>query len=152
MKRVLVIACGNPLRSDDGVGWRVVEALQDATPSSVVAKAVQQLTPELAEEVSQAERVIFVDAAAIDHARQGPVYVRRIHGLPVTARLTHSLRPQTLLGLARELYACGPSEAFLVTVRAHRLELSERLSRQAERSLGDAITAVRALLFGAAQS
>jgi Ni,Fe-hydrogenase maturation factor len=51
------------LRADDAVGWRIIEALRrDAKDSSVVGEAVQQLTPELAEEFSQAGTVIFVDA------------------------------------------------------------------------------------------
>ena len=56
---------GNPLRGDDGVGWRVAEAVAAALPDAVAdVLTVHQLTPELAEPISRAERVIFIDAAA----------------------------------------------------------------------------------------
>src|SRR5215472_4005839 len=64
MPRVLIIGYGNPLRADDGVGWRMAcrlgELVRDE-PFEVLA--VHQLTPELAEPISRAELVIFVDAS-----------------------------------------------------------------------------------------
>ena len=64
---VLVIAWGNPLREDDGVAWHVVEGLRRLQPRPSLPllrlrHAHQQLTPELAEPVSHAAGVVFVDA------------------------------------------------------------------------------------------
>ena len=62
---VLIIGYGNPLRGDDGVGWRVAEAVAAALPDGAAeVLTVHQLTPELAELMSRADRVIFIDAAA----------------------------------------------------------------------------------------
>lgn len=63
----LVIGIGNPLRGDDGVGWWLAERaeqLPPATPtgSRLLVRAVQQLTPELSEELAGARRVLFIDA------------------------------------------------------------------------------------------
>ena len=64
MPRVLIIAYGNPLRSDDGVGWIVAEELRRRLASpEVEVLQLQQLLPEVAESVSRAETVIFVDAS-----------------------------------------------------------------------------------------
>jgi hydrogenase maturation protease len=62
MARVLIVGYGNPLRGDDGLGWHAAEALRAALPEAEIL-AVHQLTPELAEDASRAELVIFLDAA-----------------------------------------------------------------------------------------
>ena len=63
---VLVIAWGNPLREDDAVAWHVLEALRRLQPRQSLPalhlRHAQQLTPEMAECVSRAAGVVFVDA------------------------------------------------------------------------------------------
>jgi hydrogenase maturation protease len=62
--RKLIIGYGNPLRGDDDVGWEAASRLAAALPSEAVhILAVHQLTPELAEAVSEADLLIFVDAS-----------------------------------------------------------------------------------------
>ncbi len=64
MPRLLIIAYGNPLRSDDGVAWRAAAALQKIfSPDKAEILALHQLGPELAENASRSECVIFVDAS-----------------------------------------------------------------------------------------
>jgi len=71
----LVIGIGNPLRGDDGVGALLAEQaalFTAADPDGPVAvRSVQQLTPELAEELARLEAVLFIDAwlAPTDAAR-----------------------------------------------------------------------------------
>jgi hydrogenase maturation protease len=110
----LVIGYGNPLRQDDGLGWHVAERLCAARLPGVEVVACHQLTPELAEPISRAERVVFVDV------REGAVPGRvecRAATLEVEADLafSHHLLPGALLQLARELYGtCPPS--WVVTI------------------------------------
>jgi hydrogenase maturation protease len=61
--KLLVIGYGNTLRGDDGVGPRVAEAVERLQLPGVRTLICQQLSPEHAEMISQAERVVFVDAA-----------------------------------------------------------------------------------------
>ena len=63
----LIVAYGNPLRGDDGVGWQAAILLSRELKDQVQVLTRHQLTPELAETLSEASRVIFIDAAA-----QGP--------------------------------------------------------------------------------
>ncbi len=63
----LVIGLGNPLRSDDGIGWRL--AAQLPARAGLVVRCRQQLTPELAEDLAAAERVLLLDACL---GPQGP--------------------------------------------------------------------------------
>jgi hydrogenase maturation protease len=58
----LVIGFGNTLRSDDGVGPRVASVVAGWGLPGVVAIAVHQLGPELAEPLAEAGRAFFVDA------------------------------------------------------------------------------------------
>src|SRR5579871_5175875 len=63
--RLLIVGYGNPIRSDDAVGYLAAERLRQVlTEADIAILSVHQLTPELAEPVSRAARVIFIDAAA----------------------------------------------------------------------------------------
>ena len=61
--RPLVIGYGNPLRADDAVGWMVAEALLgDPRADGFDVLAVHELNPEYAVRMTEAARVILVDA------------------------------------------------------------------------------------------
>src|SRR5258708_21465848 len=63
MTKTLVIGYGNELCGDDGLGWRVAQDLAARQfDGDVEIMALRQLNPELAEPISQADRVIFIDA------------------------------------------------------------------------------------------
>jgi hydrogenase maturation protease len=104
-----VIGIGNPLRGDDGVGWRLLEELEAAGPTAGVRlRTVQQLTPELAAELAEVRRALFVDAWL---APEGAEPLLR----PVEAAGTgggmdsHRLEPVTLLALADRLFGTRPA-------------------------------------------
>jgi len=146
MTRHLVIACGNPLRGDDGVGWRIAEALKNhKINGDWIVESVHQLTPELAEAISQAETVIFVDAS--ESAQEGVVEV-----VPVpqtdesSAALSHTSTPGGLVRLARDLYGKAPARAYVVTVGACRFEYSEELSRTAAAAVHKAVAAIQEIV------
>jgi hydrogenase maturation protease len=76
----LLLACGNSLRQDDGVGLRIAEAAEQLFPASRLRiVAAQQFTPEMAAELAGTELAIFVDACAADEPGAIRVY-------PVAAR------------------------------------------------------------------
>src|SRR5436190_12555441 len=58
----LVIACGNPLRGDDGVARVAGERLIALQLTEVRVLTVHQLMPELIEDIKKAARVLFLDA------------------------------------------------------------------------------------------
>ena len=63
-RHVLIIGYGNPLRTDDGLGWQAVQRLAASLKHAPVeALAVHQLTPELGESIRSAGLVIFIDAS-----------------------------------------------------------------------------------------
>jgi hydrogenase maturation protease len=129
MPRVLIVAYGNPLRSDDGVGWVVAEELRRrlALPEVEVLQ-LQQLLPEVAEGLSRAETVIFVDASC--NGEPGEVRCQPVTP-PAKVQFSHQLSPAEVLGLASQLYGATP-QAFSVSLAgacfAHGEELSESVA------------------------
>lgn len=120
----LVIGFGNPLREDDGAGYAVAGRLG---PPAV---AVVQLTPELADRVGRARRVVFVDADRAGPA--GRVARRRLEaGDAHGAAFSHHATPAGLLAMAAALYGRTP-EAWLVTIGGERFGWGERLSPAVE--------------------
>jgi hydrogenase maturation protease len=126
MPRVLIVAYGNPLRSDDGVGWVVAEELRRrlALPEVEVLQLLQ-LLPEVAESLSHADTVIFVDASC--DGEPGELRCRPVTPPPAKVQFTHQLSPAELLGLAGQLYGATP-QAFCVTLTGHCFEHGEELS------------------------
>jgi len=130
MSRVLIVAYGNPLRSDDGLAWHAAEQLEGKfPPEEVEILSVQQLGPELAELASHSECTIFLDAA--DSGEPGDVQVTNLSadrtGPPQPSRFSHALSPATILGMASQLYS-GRPQAFLATLCGQHFEHGESLS------------------------
>jgi hydrogenase maturation protease len=140
---VLVIAWGNPLREDDGVAWHVLESLRGLQPRpwlpAMHLRHAHQLTPEMAECVSRATGVVFVDAR-----RDGtPGEVRCEEVLPAAGSnpLAHSVSPQTLLLYAESLYGRAP-EAVVVSITGERFGMGEGLSDTVRKAVPRAIRAI----------
>ena len=126
MPRVLIIAYGNPLRSDDGVGWVVAEELRRRLASSEVEVVrLQQLLPEVAEGLSRTETVIFVDASC--DGEPGKVRCQTVLPPPAKVQFSHQLSPAEILGLASRLYGATP-RAFCVSLAGQCFEHGEKLS------------------------
>ena len=96
---VLVVAWGNPLREDDAAAWHVLEGLRSLKPRPGVPalhlRHAHQLTPEMAECVSRAHGVVFVDARR--DGTPGEVRCEEIAPTAGSNPLAHSLSPQALL-------------------------------------------------------
>jgi hydrogenase maturation protease len=142
----LVIACGNPLRADDGVAWHIAKALENANHDSTIQiRTVLQLTPELAEDISKAATIVFVDA--VESGVPGTVLVERLAEPSSDPGLfTHTISPATLLSLARNLYGRTPGRAFLLTVACSCFDFSEELSEPVARAVPEAVRRIRSIV------
>ncbi len=132
MAHILIIGYGNPLRSDDGLGWHAAEKLREMHSEGVEVRTCHQLTPDLAEAASRASMVFFIDA------RQGGK-PGDISCLPVVPRyadiaFSHELSPPALLGFSKTLYGSSP-QAFMVSVAGESFEHGEQLSSSVADSL-----------------
>jgi hydrogenase maturation protease len=117
--RALVIGIGNRLRSDDGAGLLLAEALATEIPVLQVLLC-DQPTPELAVAISRAEAVLFVDAL-VGAATEGPTAaVPQPRLEPIQATTTgdpagHGLTPSGLLALSAALFgSCPPAWQLLI--------------------------------------
>jgi hydrogenase maturation protease len=137
---VLVVGYGNELRGDDAVGPLAARTVASWGLEGVRCLAVHQLTPELVEELAEAEKAIFIDA------RLGTGGTR-VEELSAAGQAPggHVSDPGGLLALCRVLHERAP-KAWLVTVAAENLEAGETLSGGAREGLHHALSQVRALL------
>ncbi len=126
MKRVLIIAYGNPMRSDDGLAWHAADELwRRVPPPEFDILTRQQLTPELAYPVSKADVAIFVDAAR--EGEPGELICEPLAPRVLPRSLSHELSPSGVLNLANQLYGKCP-DSFLVSICGEQFEHGEALS------------------------
>jgi hydrogenase maturation protease len=124
--RVLILACGNTLRSDDGIGpWLAAWAEgRFARDSRVRVISRQQWTPDLAEDIANALSVLFIDCSI--GSDPGAVRLTDVHPERDTEGLaTHHQSPSQLLALTRDLFEATPRAAKLLTIGAGSTELGE---------------------------
>jgi hydrogenase maturation protease len=138
---LLVIGYGNTLRSDDGVGPRVAEAIEALNLPGMRTLICQQLSPEHAEAISRAETVVFVDAA-VDAPKK--VQLRLLEPSESSQLMAHAADPRTMLALARDVYGHSP-KARCLTIPAVKLGFGEELSPEAQRGLEEAVAMIREL-------
>jgi hydrogenase maturation protease len=139
---VWVIGYGNTLRRDDGVGPKVADAVAALALPGVQALACPQLTPELAEPISQARLVVFVDAA-VDLPRE--VRFRKLTPAESSQIMAHAADPRTMLALARDVFGRAP-EAWWLTIPAEDLGFGEELSAAAKAGLKNALDKILELV------
>jgi hydrogenase maturation protease len=138
---LLVIGYGNTLRADDGVGPKVAEAIETLGLPRVSTLSCALLAPELAEPVSRAARVVFVDAA-VDAPRE--VQLRKLTPAGTSQLMAHSASPATLLAMARDVFGHAP-EGWLLTIPVEEMGIGEELSAFAREGLKAATEAIRKL-------
>jgi hydrogenase maturation protease len=117
----LLIACGNTLRRDDGVA---AEVLRLAGPTSdCETLAVQQLTPELAEQIARFERVVFLDADAVSTR----LTIEPVSDTMTRSPLTHASTPAEIVALSTALFGFT-GEALLCRIPAREFSPGDDLS------------------------
>ena len=137
--RCLILACGNTLREDDGVGPFLAEWAEEhwRGDSRVRVLSDHQWTPEMAEEVAHAESVIFVDCAT--DSPPGVVRTMIVEPAGADSKIgTHHLDAGQLLALSQQFYGVLPRSSLLITVGAASLELREGFSDVVQAALPEA--------------
>ena len=122
----LCIAVGNPLRGDDGVAHRVLNLLKPA--AGAVFLRVQQLVPELSQQIARARNVIIIDA---DAGPGGPRIEQIVPHQPRGSPLAHAMTAAELVCLAVRLFGFDGA-AFVCHVPGIAFEPGEGLSPAAE--------------------
>jgi hydrogenase maturation protease len=140
MPHTLIVGYGNALRGDDGAGYVAAELLRNRIQDPHVEILCQhQLLPELAENLSRAAHVIFIDASV--SGRAGKFSRIPLRPAPACSRFTHHATPESLLAAAQALYGHTP-EATLYTIPGRNFEVGQELTpsvRRAVRELVDTL-------------
>jgi hydrogenase maturation protease len=147
--RILILAYGNPLRSDDGAAWRSAELLAEKHfPPDVEILRLHQLAPELADTLRGFNRVIFIDTAWSEKSdmEPGAVQIQEIAAETLhPVGFSHAFSPQKVLGLAQELYGVRP-QAFIVTVKGSTFDHGDALSPAVADALPELISTIERLV------
>lgn len=133
-KQLLIIGIGNSGRSDDGIGWKLLDGLDHIIPSVCIVYRYQ-LHVEDAELISHFNKVIFVDATKekVNHG----FFFRKCIPENKCSFSSHALDPETVLWLEKELYHNAP-KAYVLGVSGVEWKLSQGLSHTGNSNMLDA--------------
>jgi len=153
----LVAGLGNPILGDDGVGWRVAEAVSAAILAAgdcaedveVACFALGGLS--LMEHLIGYEKVIIIDSIQTRDGIPGQVYRLALEDLPdfSTGHTTaaHDTSLQTAMRLGRTMGVELPHDVSLVGIEArHVYDFSEELSPSIAAAVPEAVCAVLEIL------
>jgi hydrogenase maturation protease len=131
MKKVVVLGVGNLIMADEGIGVRVVEALEReyALPPGVVAIDAGTSSMELLADLSHLDFLLVVDAINAD---KPPGTLVKLAGDEVPVFFRRNLSPHGI-GLsdvlaALEFMDAAPREVVVIGVQPVSLELSTELT------------------------
>ncbi len=163
--KVLVIGLGNPLLGDDGVGWRVAEAVQRALESQAARRPGQAPgeRPEievdyhaggglsLMERLVGYDQAVIVDAITTGRHPTGHVECGPLEALPSVwaghLSSAHETDLPTALSVGRSLGASLPGQIDVVTIEAqHVYDFSETLTLAVAAAVPEASRRVLTLL------
>jgi hydrogenase maturation protease len=158
--RVIVVGLGNPILGDDGVGWRVADALEARLGDEAAAGRpfpeveIERLAVgglRLMEYLSGHDAAIVVDAADFPGRPAGEVRVAPFDELPDHGGghldNAHDATLVTALALGRRLGAELPARIETVTIQAQAIDVfGEELSPAVEAAIPSAVEAVLKLL------
>lgn len=155
--KILVVGLGNPILGDDGVGWRVAEAVADSLPAD--NGRMQEIEVEcfalgglsLMEHLVGYEKVIIIDSIQTRDGQPGQIYRLTLDDLPdfSTGHTTaaHDTSLQTAMRLGRTMGVELPEDVALVGIEAqHVYDFSEDLSPNVAAAVPEATRAVLELL------
>ncbi len=145
----LVIGYGNPLRRDDGAGWRVADLVAARRPD-VAVRQLHQLVPEVAQWLSEVEGVVVLVDTAVSTLNPpeppGTIQCQEVLPEPLQpSAFSHHVSTALLLGMAHGLYGRAP-RVFLVTIVGGDFGYGEGVSTAVENALPQVVEQVEKLL------
>jgi len=151
---VLVVGLGNPILSDDGVGWCIADTVRDALADHSMTADVEAVGLgglSLAEMLVGYRRAIIVDAIMTQGGVPGTVYHLKLADLPGTLNLAsaHDTNLTTALHALRRFGADVPSDddIDIVAVEAQDVwTFAETCTASVEAAVPSAVSLVQNLI------
>jgi len=134
--KILLVGYGNPGRTDDGLGPRLADYIENLGIKGVDTDSDYQLTVEHAHDISGYKTVIFADA---DTSCRPPFYLKQLEpGRATVSFSSHSVSPGCVLALQKELFGTV-TESWLLGIRGYDFdEFCEHLTEKAQTNLAAA--------------
>jgi len=131
---IYIYGFGNPGRQDDGLGPAIIDKLEQENIAGITTDSNYQLNIEDAHNISGSDIVIFVDAS-ID--AEEPFTFKRIQPSNEITFTTHSMSPESVLALAKDIYD-KDIEAYVLAIRGYEWEFNEKFSPKASQNFNEA--------------
>jgi hydrogenase maturation protease len=141
----LVIGYGNTLRSDDGAGQIVANQIASWCLPRVRSLAVHQLTPELAEDIANADTVIFVDAVISSKQNSEKIEIKTIECDDQYLNLGHTGNPRSLLYLSKIIYNKIP-KVYWILIPAINFEFGEKISDITKKGVEQSLKKIESII------
>ncbi len=138
----LVIGYGNSLRSDDGAGQIVANQIVTLNLPNVRSFAVHQLTPELAEDIANADTVIFVDAVISSKQK---LEIITLEDDDKYLNFGHTENPRSLLYLSKIIYNKIP-KAYWILIPAINFEFGEKISDITKKGIKQSLEKIESII------
>jgi Ni,Fe-hydrogenase maturation factor len=124
MSDILIYGIGNPGRQDDSLGVTFATLMEDWVTTNNLNIDIEynyQLNIEDAARISLHKIVIFADASkeSIEN-----FVVSRVFPKASNDSLSHSVNPESILFVCKELFTCQP-DAFIVHIKGYEWEFGE---------------------------
>ncbi len=139
MADIAIIGIGNPFRSDDGIGWAVIEALEGRVSSRVALHQARSDIAELMEYFSRYQTVYLVDAC------QGEGLIgsfKRIESLDELEQesfvSTHGFGLAQAIALAKNCREL-PDRLVIYAIYVDRFQLGSELSVEAKSAVEEVV-------------
>lgn len=127
IKKVILVGFGNEFRSDDGLGIKLLDLLEDDRINKL---KVEELTFDLVEELKDFDIVIFVDAAI----EGDDINFKKIEKTSKFSPLTHHMSPEELLIWCEEINKKS-YEFYLLSIRGYDFDFGEEISQDGKKNL-----------------
>jgi len=148
---ILIAGIGNPLRSDDGVGNQVIEALKKEPLSPEISLKECLTSFDIFDELTEYERILIVDAIQ-SGGKPGTIHKLSKEQLNQKPTLhtfsSHATDFLTLIEIGERLYPGRmPDSITIVAVEAEDvLTISDKCTPQVEKAIPDVVLLIKKLL------
>ena len=142
-RKILFYGFGNPAREDDAIGPLLADRVEKLGLADITVDSDYQLTVEDAADVAAHDVVVFADASV---EGDESFTFTRLQPERQESFSSHSVSPQGVLGLARDLFG-AESEAWMLAVRGISFAMfTETMTQQAEDNLEKAFAFIVPML------
>jgi hydrogenase maturation protease len=137
---ICIIGVGNTLRSDDGLGAYVCQALQQLFPDGVTIYIVHQLQTEWIPELERFAHVLIVDACT--NARVLQILPAEGDDATPSSGLSHHITVDLLAAALRALGKTSP-QFYTLAIPGENFDFGESLSSEALERAEEAVELIR---------